>query len=94
MNSSILETNKIYKAKILEIYTNDFYKIAIKVSNCFYKYYYNFICKITNNNLNVTQLNTLLNQYHQELYVKIIKINKFITVEIKIKELNQYINLF
>jgi len=94
MNSNILETNKIYKAKILEIYTNDLYKIAIKVCCCFYYYYSNFICKITNNNLDLTQLNTLLNQYHQELYVKVIDINKIVTVEIKIKELNQYINLF
>ena len=94
MNSNILETNKIYKAKILETHTNDFYKIAIKVSNCFYNYYSNFICKITNNNIDLTHLNTLLNQYHQELYVKVININKIITVEIKIKELNQYINLF
>ena len=36
----------------------------------------------------------LLNQYQQELYVKIININKIITVEIKTKELNQYVNLF
>ena len=94
MYSNILERNKIYKAKILEIYTNDFYKIALKVSNCFYNYYSEFICKIINNNLNQTQLNTLLNQYHQELYVKIININKIVIVEINIKELNQYINLF
>ena len=94
MNSNILETNKIYKAKILEIYSNDLYKIAIKVYSCFYNYYSNFICKITNNNLNLTELNTLLNQYHQELYVKVININKIIIVEIKIKELNHYINLF
>jgi hypothetical protein len=94
MNSNILKTNKIYKAKILEMYTNNLYKIAIKVCHCFYNYYSNFICKIENNNINKTELNTLLNQYHQELYIKVIAINKIINVEIKIKELNQYINLF
>lgn len=94
MDSNLLEINKIYKAKIIEEYKNDFYQIAIKISHYFYSYDYNFICKIINNKFDITQLNTLLNQYQQELYVKIININKIITVEIKTKELDQYINLF
>ena len=93
MNSNILETNKIYKAKILENHINDFYKIAIKVNKCFYNYYSNFICKIKRD-IDITKLNTLLNQHHKNLYVRIINICKVITVEIKIKDLDQYINLF
>jgi len=94
MNIDILETNNIYKARVIEIYSKDVYKIELRFSNYFYYYYYDYLCKIKNNNLDLTKMNTIINQYHRELYVKIIKINKMLTVEIKIKDLNQYVNLF
>ena len=94
MNSNILETNKIYKAIVLEAYSKDLYKIGIMLNSYFSTYYINYVCNIINNDNDLTKINTIINQFHQDLYVKIIKINKILTVEFKIKELNQYINIF
>ena len=94
MNIDILETNNIYKARVIEIYSKDLYKIELRFSNYFYYYYYDYVWKIKHNIFDLTKTNTIINQYHQELYVKIIEINKILTVEIKIKELSQYVNLF
>ena len=93
MKSNIIENNKIYKAKIFEVYSKDIYKIELKLNNYFYYYYSNYLCKIINN-YDLTKLNTILNQFQQELYVKVIDINKMLTVELKIKEEDQYVNLF
>jgi len=94
MNFDILEKNKIYKAKILEVYSKDCYKIAILIPKFYSNNYYTYVCIIKNSLDNSTKINTILNQYQLELYAKIIDINKILIVEIKIKELDQFVNLF
>jgi len=91
----MIENNKLYKAKIFEVYSNNIYKIELKLNNYIYYYYNYYLCKISNNNeYDLTKINTILNQFQQNLYVKVIAINKMLTVEIKVREEDQYINLF
>jgi len=95
MYSRMIENNKLYKAKIFEVYSNNIYKIELKLNNYIYYYYNYYLCKISNNNeYDLTKINTILNQFQQNLYVKVIAINKMLTVEIKVREEDQYINLF